>query len=613
MRIARVLLQAAACIVIGNYLAVAGELNRVIHARLAPPCIGLFLANADGSNERPLLPADGMDYNPSFSADGKWITFTSERGGSADIFRVHPDGSGVERLTDSPSYDDQGRLSPDGRTMAFVSTRDGGTANVWLLDLSSHRYRELTSGPGGNFRPSWSRDGKWIAFTSDRDTKVARWDGGWELVQSIAIYIVHPDGSGLRRITELGGFAGSPEWSSDGKSILYYESNPKDVYPGRLSTITGVPESQTGTATSQILSVDLNTGIKKQLTTGGGLKLSPHYVQGEDVGYVVKTKTELGLAFVSGRKVETLPLREPSWSPDGKMMVYQKTIKTQPPFLKPSFSFDPEFEMFLTAGVFPAYSPSGEQVVMSTFYPFGLKIMDTDGGRSRTLFDAQERMAIFPSWSPDGKSVVFGLGPYFQAGWGKSAQIASIQADGSNFRLLTNGETNSGFPSWSPDGKRLVYRVSGSDGRGLRILSIEDGKMTTLTTEYDNFPGWSPQGDRIAFTRSEEGRFEIYTIRPDGSEVRRLTNTDGNDAHSVWSPDGKWLIFSSSRRGWKDEALLNEIGPQPYGELFAMHEDGTGVRQLTDNQWEDATPAWMPSHALKAGGNGQRSSAEVIH
>src|SRR6266852_6850267 len=95
MKILRLILLSAACIVIGNYLAVAGELNRVIHARLAPPCIGLFLANADGSNERPLLPADGMDYNPSFSADGKCITFTSERGGSADIYRVHPYGTGL--------------------------------------------------------------------------------------------------------------------------------------------------------------------------------------------------------------------------------------------------------------------------------------------------------------------------------------------------------------------------------------------------------------------------------------------------------------------------------------------------------------------------------------
>jgi Tol biopolymer transport system component len=56
----------------------------------------------------------------------------------------------------------------------------------------------------------------------------------------------------------------------------------------------------------------------------------------------------------------------------------------------------------------------------------------------------------------------------------------------------------------------------------------------------------------------------------------------------------KWIVFSSSRLGWKDEALVGYNGPQPYGELFAMHADGSGVRQLTDNQWEDALPSFQP-------------------
>src|SRR5689334_972423 len=100
--------------------------DRIIFSRLAPQTIGLFLADGDGTNERPLLPATGRDYNPSFSADGAWIVFTSERFGSADIFRVHPDGSALERLTDSGSFDDQGALSPDGRSLTFVSTRANG-------------------------------------------------------------------------------------------------------------------------------------------------------------------------------------------------------------------------------------------------------------------------------------------------------------------------------------------------------------------------------------------------------------------------------------------------------------------------------------------------------
>jgi hypothetical protein len=87
---------------------------------------------------------------------------------------------------------------------------------------------------------------------------------------------------------------------------------------------------------------------------------------------------------------------------------------------------------------------------------------------------------------------------------------------------------------------------------------------------------------------------KAYTIKPDGSGVQRLTHTRGNDAHGIWSPDGEWIVFSSSRLGWKDEALASDYGPQLYGELFAMRADGSGVRQLTDNQWEDALPAFQP-------------------
>jgi len=162
---------------------------------------------------------------------------------------------------------------------------------------------------------------------------------------------------------------------------------------------------------------------------------------------------------------------------------------------------------------------------------------------------------------------------------------------------LTEGKASSGFASWSPDGKRLVYRVMGDGQQGLRIFNLEDGKISTLTTEYDTFPMWSPRGDLISFCSFRDGDFDIYTIRTDGTNVRKLTNSHGNDAHPAWSPDGNWIIFSSSRQGFKDEALLDEWGPQPYGDLYAMRADGSDVRQLTDNQFEEATPAWRPEHA----------------
>ena len=95
------------------------------------------------------------------------------------------------------------------------------------------------------------------------------------------------------------------------------------------------------------------------------------------------------------------------------------------------------------------------------------------------------------------------------------------------------------------------------------------------------------------FSRLSQGNYEIYTVKPDGSGVTRLTNARGNDAHMGWSPDGTSIVFASTRMGFKDEAPYTDA-PQPYGEIFVMRYDGTNVRQLTDNQWEEGTPAWQP-------------------
>ena len=148
----------------------------------------------------------------------------------------------------------------------------------------------------------------------------------------------------------------------------------------------------------------------------------------------------------------------------------------------------------------------------------------------------------------------------------------------------------------APDGKRFVYRTFGPDGEGLRIMNLETKAVTTLTDGYDNFPLWSPRGDLIMFSRAAEGDYEIYTIKPDGTGVKRLTFSRGNDAHMAWSPDGEHIVFASSRLGFKDEGVYTDA-PQPYGELFVMRYDGSDVQQLTDNQWEDGTPAWQPSRA----------------
>jgi Tol biopolymer transport system component len=564
--------------------------DRIIFARLAPSTIGLFVADANGQNERPLLPPDTRDYNASFSRDGQWIVFTSERAGSADVYRVHLNGSGLERLTDDPAFDDQGSLSPDGRTLAFVSTRAGGKANVWLMDLATRQTSRLTHSDSGNFRPTWSPDGQWIAFSSDRDTPHRRMVMnnccGWELMQFTSIYIICRDGSGLRRLTLGGASAGSPTWSEDGKRLAFYESSD-------------------GQAAPQIVSIDVESGTTRPETSTADGKLSPHFLKDGAIAFTSMAGSQRRVTTTAGVQGPPGQIANPAWSPDGRLVVYSKTVAPQnrePVPLMPTATVDPRFDMY-TNGNDPfsvRYSSGSRKVLIARNQGerHWIESMNVDGADRHELFTSPDAALLLGAiaWSRDEKQIAFTLGRLASRHPVTPSQIAIVRSDGSGFRVLTNGTDSSAYPSFSPDGTQLVYRVLGQE-QGLRIMSLENGRVTRVTSEWDNFPAWSPRGDRIAFTSLRNGDFEIYTVKLDGTDVRQLTADHGTAGHPVWSPDGRSILFTSSRMGWKDEVMLAAQGAQTYGELFVIRADGSGVRQLTDNQWEEAPSAWLaPLH-----------------
>jgi TolB protein len=595
-----------ALIVASTFALAAGspEPQKIVFARVFPNAgqIGLFIAAADGSDERLLLGAPGIDYDPVWAPDGASIVFTSDREGSADLFRVKPDGTGLERLTDSPAYDDQAAFSPDGKQLVFVTTRNGGTADLWTMDLQTRRAKALTSGPGGDFRPSWSPDGLWIAFSSDRGSTMPFAHGRWEHLQIVDLYVIHPDGTGLKRITEHGNYCGSPKFSDDSHRVLAYCMNAEQT----LETRQAHPAPGTDT---RLVSIDIATGASSDVAAGPGVKMHPSFLPANDIGYVRKDSADAGIYYTSGARGPKGDVRTASWSPDGRRVVFHRRLAAPPTTWLKTFSRNPQYELTLT-GIMPSFSPSGDRFVMTgrstTNFGATLAIATTGTNKAEVLYQDKNRNVMAPSWSPGGDKIIFGIGVYnlfFNVFNGVvlkpgdrtegGAQIAMINPDGSGFREVTSGANNNAFPSMAPDGKRFVYRSFGPDGEGLRIMNIETKAVTTLTQGYDNFPLWSPRGDLIMFSRQAEGDYEIYTVKPDGTGVKRLTFAKGNDAHQAWSPDGEYIVFASSRMGFKDEAPYTD-GPQPYGELFVMRADGSNVQQLTDNQWEDGTPAWQP-------------------
>jgi Tol biopolymer transport system component len=566
--------------------------------RIGPSVSELYVANADGTAEHKLLPSTGFDYHASYASDGRWIVFTSERTGSgqADIYRVHSDGTGLERLTDDPALDDQAVFSADGNEIAFVSTR-GAThrANIWILNLKTRSVRNLTGSseiqgdplkPDGFFRPAWSPDGKWIAFTSDRNTE---WKGhgngsGWEHVQELSVYIVHPDGTGLRRITGAGICSGSPKWSADSKQIVYYEIPVESTWNARVSGLSA-------RATSQIVSVDVATGKRTEQTSGPGLKMQPQFLPDGSVGYATKSGKNQGVAYTTGKGKFPPSLRSPAWAPDGKAVVYEKVDYTRRPQNQLLYSWDPQYE-FRYTDVFPSFSKDGVLLITSKDLDSSIVTMNADGGDRKTIFQTVQGAAFAPSWSPDGKRIAFGYGGFLQGRRTAGAKLMLMNRDGSNLEELTADLPNAGFPSWSADGRQIVYRSFSANERGLRIFDLDRRTSRVLTDGIDNLPYWSPDGSRIVFTRAVDNNFDIFTIKPDGTELRRLTTSAANDAHAVWSGDGKFIMWNSGEYGFRDEAALYDNSFQPYGSNWIMDSNGTNKRQLTESHWEDSMPCF---------------------
>jgi hypothetical protein len=224
----------------------------------------------------------------------------------------------------------------------------------------------------------------------------------------------------------------------------------------------------------------------------------------------------------------------------------------------------------------PRFSPDGTKIVISG----PLSIMNVDG-TSRTPVQAGVGLGR-PAWSADQHQLTgWSGGCYAEANC--LSEIDVVNVDGTNLRALIRANTDTTGsvrdPSWSPRGDRIAFEWNAQIWTirpdGTNLIQVTDGNR------YHTNPDWSPDGTRLAVAGRENLNTDVYTMNSDGTGVTRLTTDPGADFWPAWSPNGTKIVFVSSRSG--------EFTPQ----VFTMNADGTNQTLLSAIP-RATTPDWQP-------------------
>ncbi|HDN78910.1 MAG TPA: hypothetical protein ENG33_00425, partial [Chloroflexi bacterium] len=174
--------------------------------------------------------------------------------------------------------------------------------------------------------------------------------------------------------------------------------------------------------------------------------------------------------------------------------------------------------------------------------------------------------AARPSWSPDDQTFVF----HSREDPDRLPRL--YITEGLNYRVIMSdlggiyGPVFGEYPSWLPDGT-IVYAARQCRECGLYIITPNGQLVRRLTTDAsDAAPEASPDGKMVAFMSRRDGNWEIYVVKSDGSDLRRLTDNPAIDGLPTWSPDGRYIAFVSDRGGeWA---------------VWAIRPDGSGLKRL---------------------------------
>ena len=193
---------------------------------------------------------------------------------------------------------------------------------------------------------------------------------------------------------------------------------------------------------------------------------------------------------------------------------------------------------------------------------------------------------VDPTWSPDGRQLAWAK----MQGFSNDICLSSVD-DVNDFHCVTQKQGGNFMVSWSPDGTKLAYASDRTENQSIFVADIESGEQTQLTHDegWDFQPVWSLDGSEILFISNREddslvqGKFDLYLVKPDGSDLQPLAEGAIFKGDPVYSPSGEQVAFMSNEDGnWH---------------IYLMDADGSNVRRLTDGDSNNMFPVWVPKPA----------------